>query len=293
VVKVYIVYFVSALVIGRQYSRANESFADLTLWIVSASVFDLFDEVQHVVSAEYLVGNVDIEHDTFLKCLQGAREARPDLNVVVRQSRALVRVEEVATDLLELDPLEHRVEEGLKECQHVLVLAADGLDPLDADSIGDIIIDGFEVRDLLSVLERIDNTVAQENEEVQILSLQYFSYLVEHLVSCFLRILRNLWVELDTVLEHSFLLRIREVELVIVSKQAHWLGLDRSVSALLRSGSDREAHCFYLKSYKFLSRFRHHYLRRAQNSNISKRCAILRRLDDYCIALYLTLKFNF
>lgn len=75
--------------------------------------------------------------------------------------------------------------------------------------------------------------------------------MVEHLVSCFLRILRNLWVELDTILEHSFLLRIREVKLVIVSKQAHWLGLDRSVSALLRSGSNREAHCFYLKSYKF------------------------------------------
>jgi len=113
--EVHIVHFVCPLVVGCQNGGSNESFLDFDGGVASGPVLDVGDKVEHRVGAQNLVHDVDVEQDTLFEHLERAGEARPYLDVVVRNARALVGVEEVAPNLLELDLLEHRVEEHFHE----------------------------------------------------------------------------------------------------------------------------------------------------------------------------------
>lgn len=84
-VEVDVVDFVGALVVAGEDCGAHELLLDLLLRIESASALDFLNQREHRICSEHFMDDIDVEKDTVLEQVDGRREARPDLDVVLVQ----------------------------------------------------------------------------------------------------------------------------------------------------------------------------------------------------------------
>ena len=80
----------------------------------------------------------------------------------------LTRIEEVSTNLLELDSLKHTVEKYFQKDKHVIVLLCNVLNPSYFDIVLHFVKSCFHGRDLWRVFKRVDATSTKEDEEAKI-----------------------------------------------------------------------------------------------------------------------------
>lgn len=80
-------------------------------------------------------------------------------------------------------------------------------------------------RNLRRVLEGVDATASQEDEEAEVLLLQVFADLVDDLVSAFLGVVGNVRLKLHRVLEDVLAVGVRELEFVVVGEEGHLAGV--------------------------------------------------------------------
>lgn len=110
-------------------------------------------------------------------------------------------VEALLADLLKLQTAHHRVEEDLKEVQVILVGLLHHLDPLDGDCVVDTVVLGSVNRQFSHLLEREDAETVVD-EELQLL-LYRIATLLENLLAHGSRVVRDLGLELDSVLVNT------------------------------------------------------------------------------------------
>lgn len=90
--------------------------------------------------------NINVQKDTVLQLAEGWGETWPQLNIVLINLDGLLRIKVTAANLLELDFLKHGVEEYFHENEHISIILAYFLHPLDIDFIVLVIVGPRKLR---------------------------------------------------------------------------------------------------------------------------------------------------